>query len=405
MQTTISVVPHGPPEFTVIEPRGRLRIPVNPESSHPPIKPTRGNFGGPTQAVLTDGRSVPAIEFVCDDKSQTSEETTSPTIDPDRIVSMKQAGRNDLPAWIERLRNAGIWADRRNSPDLLSQLLQATKRPIDTLICNLLDADSTTCLNAALAARFSQELIAGVTILANLCGANRTILCTDHRFGGSWTNNLRSQCRSTPLRLIGLANDFPQADPTLLLYTLLDRRLRPGRLPTELGAIVIDAAAAIAVGRVVLFDEPMIRVPMVVRNHPQKLSHFLFVPIGMGLNDLLPQLSWHAQNDLVRGGDLLRDIKIPRDAVASGSELVVHTSHPEPGVNPEPCIRCGWCIEACPTRVRPAFVLEAAQRDDLDLAESAGIEACIECGICSYVCPSKLPLLEGIRKMRREYVS
>ena len=27
--------------------------------------------------------------------------------------------------------------------------------------------------------------------------------------------------------------------------------------------------------------------------------------------------------------------------------------------------------------------------------------ACIECGICSYVCPSRLPLLPGIRELRR----
>ena len=45
-------------------------------------------------------------------------------------------------------------------------------------------------------------------------------------------------------------------------------------------------------------------------------------------------------------------------------------------------------------------VLEAAQKNNPSLAERAGIEACIECGICSYVCPSKLPLLEGIRKLR-----
>jgi len=52
--------------------------------------------------------------------------------------------------------------------------------------------------------------------------------------------------------------------------------------------------------------------------------------------------------------------------------------------------------------VQPANVLDAAQRDDLDVAQRAGVEACIECGICSYVCPSKLPLLQGLRSMRRK---
>jgi electron transport complex protein RnfC len=46
--------------------------------------------------------------------------------------------------------------------------------------------------------------------------------------------------------------------------------------------------------------------------------------------------------------------------------------------------------------------LEAAQRDDLDLAERYGLDACIECGICAYMCPSRLPLLQGIRVLKQK---
>jgi electron transport complex protein RnfC len=52
-------------------------------------------------------------------------------------------------------------------------------------------------------------------------------------------------------------------------------------------------------------------------------------------------------------------------------------------------------------RIHPAGLLEAAQDNDPDLAESYGLHACIECGICSYVCPSRLPLLPAIRELRR----
>ena len=52
-------------------------------------------------------------------------------------------------------------------------------------------------------------------------------------------------------------------------------------------------------------------------------------------------------------------------------------------------------------RIHPAGLLEAAQADDPELADAYGLAACIECGICNYVCPSRLPLLEGIRTLRR----
>ena len=76
------------------------------------------------------------------------------------------------------------------------------------------------------------------------------------------------------------------------------------------------------------------------------------------------------------------------------------SSPPQPPVIPDPCVRCNWCAEACPTRLRPAGVLEAAQYEDVALAERHGVDACIECGICSYVCPSHLPLLDGVRRIR-----
>ena len=126
-------------------------------------------------------------------------------------------------------------------------------------------------------------------------------------------------------------------------------------------------------------------------------------PVAMNVGELLHALGENDTDVLIRGGDLLRDHIVSRDAIVSAGELVLHTSDPEPDINPDACIRCAWCIEACPTRVQPAVILEAAQRDDAELAERAGIESCIECGICSYVCPSKLPLLEGIRVMKARH--
>jgi electron transport complex protein RnfC len=213
--------------------------------------------------------------------------------------------------------------------------------------------------------------------------------------------------RAATLKTISLENDYPQADPTLLLYTLLGRRLRPGRLPVEQGVLMLDAAAAIAIGAAALADEAMQRVPMVLRDHDRGESFFLTVPVGCTVGSVLsilrPQLQAGADTSgfLLRAGDVLRDDQVTLDAVLGTSELVVHLSTTPPAVNPQPCIRCGWCYESCPTRVQPADVLEAAQRDDRELAERAGLESCIECGICAYVCPSKLPLLAGIRTIRK----
>jgi len=104
----------------------------------------------------------------------------------------------------------------------------------------------------------------------------------------------------------------------------------------------------------------------------------------------------------MRVGHLLRDLPAEADAIIATGELTVlaAASHARPPA--AACLRCAWCVEACPVQIHPAGLLEAAQQQDPELADRYGLQSCIECGICSYVCPSRLPLLPAIRTMIEE---
>jgi electron transport complex protein RnfC len=361
------------------------------------LAPVAGRAIGATTASLTTGRATSAVEF---EPSEDPDPVWTAFDDPKALEPIHRAEPAQLIDWLERLRAAGVSAERHTSPDLLAQLRQSAHRPVDTVICNVLDVDPSACLNAALAACYGIELAAGVMLVARVARAGRAVVALDARVPASWTSSLRRAGKAS-LRFESMVNDYPQADPTLMLYALLNRRLKPGRLPTELGVIQLDAAAAIAVGRCALHGAPLLSMPLAVRDHALRQSFFVFAPVGMRIGDVLGQARVGAACTVTRGGNLLRDVKLSEDAVISAAgELVLHASPPEPTVIPDPCVRCGWCGEACPTRLRPAGVLEAAQVEDVALAERYGIDACIECGICSYVCPSHLPLLEGVRRIR-----
>ena len=324
-----------------------------------------------------------------------------PEHDIEALEPLQKITADQLGVWLDRFKQARIHADRRNSPDLLSQLGQALVRPVDTVLCTVLDVDPGACLNTALAARFPIELAAGVVLIARLTGVvEGATIVTDARVPSGWLNRLRVACRATTLTCTPIINDYPQADPTLMLYSMLGRRLRPGRLPTEQQVIVLDAAAAIAVGRCALSNIAMAECPISVRDHELDQSHYVLTPAGSQLGQVMDRLSLSTVGRIIRCGDVLRDMRVVPDHRIAGGELVFHSAFSSPSIMPSACVRCGWCVDACPTRVYPATVLEAAQRDDPDLAEDAGIEACIECGICSYVCSSQLPLLQSIRAMR-----
>ncbi|HVT90394.1 MAG TPA: 4Fe-4S dicluster domain-containing protein [Tepidisphaeraceae bacterium] len=323
-----------------------------------------------------------------------------PATDFAALMPLRSIASKELGAWIDKLNRCGVIVNRRNSPDLLGQLTQAMRRPMDTVLCGILDSDAGACLNSALAAKFPLELTAGALLVGRLVGAKVTSCITDSRVVSGWLSKLRKTCAAVDVRVEPILNDYPHSDPTLLTWGMTGRRLRPGRLPTEVGVVVLDGAAAVAVGRCALLEESMTRVPLAVRDRVWHDAQFVTAPVGTTIAKIFEVLGVPLEGRALRVGDVLRDFQVKADQAMGHGELVIHCTPPRPNVNPSPCTRCGWCVDWCATKVHPAGVLEAAQSEDLHLAEQSGLEACIECGVCSYVCPSQLPLLEGIRKMQ-----
>jgi electron transport complex protein RnfC len=407
--------PAAPPEFASVSLPSRLLIPLsvktgaavtprppgtevrrgeplleNPaESSHVPLASATGKLGDIRPIRLTTGRPVAAVELF-----------PSSDIEPEPDLSVQtSADPLSLIAGLERLRASGVWADRHISPDLIGQLNQIVSRPIDTVICTILDADASLRLGAAVAARMPDRVVAGISFLSRITGARRAIIAVESFAAPLWMAPLASAARAAKIEIVDLANNYPQSDPVLMIYTFTKRRARPGNLPTTHGTLILDAASALAAGDAVS-GRPMLTVPIAVHEHVPRRSHFFLVPVGTTVEALLRKLWIEPEDVILRGGDLLRDVRLRPDAVIAGGELAIHVTGLERPVIPEPCIRCAWCIEACPTRVHPALVLDAAQRADPRMANRAGIAACIECGVCEHVCPSRLPLLGAIRSMR-----
>jgi electron transport complex protein RnfC len=376
-----------PPGTTVR--RGESVIEKAAESSHIPLAPASGTLGNERPIRLTSGRPASAVELI---------------VGPDTAPDLPNPGdfwedSLSLVHWLERIRAAGVWADRHASPNLIGQLNQIVARPIDTLICTILDTDATLRLNAAMAAQNADAVALGVSVLAQITGARRSVIAVEMLGDPRWVTPIRRAAGAANLEIVEVPNQYPQSDPTLMIYTLTSRRLRPGNLPTTVAVMLLDAAAALAVGKCAL-GYSMLTVPIAVHDHSRRISRICEAPVGATVLHVLENLGIPAEEINVRGGDLLRDLRLRPDAVIAGGELVLHITGPEAPVVPEHCIRSAWCLEACPTQVQPGFILDAIQRDDPKMAQRAGIAACIECGLCSHVCPSRLPLLQAIREFR-----
>lgn len=56
------------------------------------------------------------------------------------------------------------------------------------------------------------------------------------------------------------------------------------------------------------------------------------------------------------------------------------------------CIRCGWCVDACPVNLLPQQLLHFSRNHQPEQLVQQRLHDCIECAACDAVCPSHIPL-------------
>lgn len=400
-----------------------------PGTSTAGVAPLSGRAGRAKRVRDSLGQWRWAVPVMLDDDAETEAVATT---DPVRPL---QLSKKDLPEWTNLILAAGLREKRHNSPDLVAQLSAAAERPIDTVICHAIEPDPLCPVQSGWAQLHGEALHRGLMLLSRLVGADRVIFAASHRDSRELTRTLRAAADLTPtplddpsnieepvstekvaqeiearsgergVQVVSLPHAYPQADPSLLVWTLLRRRVLPGDWPTQIGAICIDTATAVALGDLAAGSLLLRTQPLAIRDHSRDVGVLTRAWRGSTVEHVIHELNLHlAPGAAIRSGDYLRQQRIPPDAVLDGGEVVLHLESGQ-GIldDPDPCIRCGWCLEICPTGVHPATLLPAAGASDAKrkrLAVQGGASACIGCGLCDYVCPSRLPLRELTLKLR-----
>ncbi|HQY87834.1 MAG TPA: 4Fe-4S dicluster domain-containing protein [Tepidisphaeraceae bacterium] len=179
---------------------------------------------------------------------------------------------------------------------------------------------------------------------------------------------------------------FERLDPVYPLghVNIIGRELR--------GDVVIDVVS--------LLDrhQSLERLPVVIVDHNGGSRRFLDVPVGASVASLVAGVT---PSLIVAGAALGERFIDPDVRLHASGELVFHVME-RIERKPDPCIRCGWCVEVCPVGCHPAELLDAVAHRNADRSDRFGLDACLECGLCTRICPSRLPLTEEFARARRD---
>ena len=250
-----------------------------------------------------------------------------------------------------------------------------------------------------------EKVVGGLKIILSLFDNAKGVLAVENN-KPDCIKKLKELTADEPrISVASLKTKYPQGAERTLIYAVTGRAINSTMLPADAGCVVNNVDTAVAVYRAVTEGRPLIERIVTVTgdavNEPQNYR----VRIGMNYQELIEVAGGFktTPEKIICGGPMMGmamfDLDVPISKTSTA--LLCFTKDEVAASEPGPCINCGRCVEACPGRVVPSKLADAAERfDEETFLKCNGMECC-ECGCCSFVCPAKRQLTQSIKSMRK----
>ncbi len=202
-----------------------------------------------------------------------------------------------------------------------------------------------------------------------------------------------------------LKTKYPQGAERTLIYACTGRKINSSMLPSDVGCIVDNIDTVVAIYKAVCENTPLIRRIVTVTGNAVKTPQNFEVKTGTSYQELLEAAGGLTcePEKIISGGPMMGNALFSLDVPVTkiSSALLCMSKDEVAAMAPTACIRCGRCVEACPSNLIPQKMMECAERFDDEGFEKLGGMECYECGSCTYVCPAKRRLTQAFKQAKK----
>jgi len=186
-----------------------------------------------------------------------------------------------------------------------------------------------------------------------------------------------------------------------LIEAITGRKVPGFGLPFDIRVVVQNVGTAKAVYEAVALNKPLYEKVITVSGKGIQRPANLKVRVGTRLSDIVGYLGGLRPDlsKIVIGGPMMGFSVSTKDVpVTKTTSGVLFLTEDEIDTRPHTqCIRCGWCVDACPMGLQPNEISVYVEAGKPEKTTPFGVHECFECGCCAYVCPAKRPLVQFVR--------
>ena len=281
--------------------------------------------------------------------------------------------------------------------------LKAALGRVDTIIVNAAECESYLSSDHRIILEAIDDLIGGMAIV-------RYILSANHVYVGIENNKpdaislLHKRLFKTKNKVVILKTKYPQGGEKQLIRAVTGRAVPPGKLPIDVGCLVLNVDTVIAIYRAIVTGAPLMRRIVTVAGHGVERTGNVNVRIGTPFSAVLDYFGYNtATKKVIMGGPMMGTAQHSLDSpvIKSTSALICMTKEQLTVDRDVNCIRCGSCVTSCPIYLLPNYIAQCVKSGEYDLLEKYHINDCIECGCCSFTCPVKIPLIHYVQEGKK----
>jgi Na+-translocating ferredoxin:NAD+ oxidoreductase subunit C len=249
------------------------------------------------------------------------------------------------------------------------------------------------------------DMLEGIRILVKATGVESAILGIEDNKHLA-IKAVKKALESSPLKNIldvkVLKTHYPQGSEKQLIYALTGKEVPSGGLPIDVGVVVQNTSTAVAVFEALTQGKPLIERVVTLSGDAVKTPGNYLVRIGMTTRDFIEAAGGTIEEPrkVISGGPMMGIAQYTLDAPITKGTSGILLFKSESVETPESgnCIRCSFCINACPQKLMPQMLVKLAKKERWsEMKYEYNMMDCMECGSCTYACPAKIPVVQWVR--------
>lgn len=286
------------------------------------------------------------------------------------------------------------------------KLAPPADKPIDVVILNGCECEPFLTCDHRLMLEKAAEIVGGTELMMKAVGATKAVIGIEANKMDA-VDTMKAAAAANPgIEVRVLEVKYPQGNEKMLIEALTGRKVPPGKLPSEVGALVQNTGTAVALYEAARLGKPVIERVMTVTGPGIKEPKNLMVKIGTPISFIIEQCGGFAgaPSKVIMGGPMtgFAQKDLSASVIKGTSGIVVLTEEVVPEEEERQCVGCDKCVDACPMFLMPNLLIKAIKKGQYEEADKLGARDCFECGCCSFVCPSRIPHVGYVRIAKAE---